>query len=113
VRARNFKSGRAFDRAAGLCFYKTLRAMPKSPPFDVLDSVEDVVEQLRSLLRPGDEVLFKEQGEQKLSRILLELSGREVRCRLVECKLENILCSNCPCLGMATKKPDQKQDKPP
>jgi UDP-N-acetylmuramoyl-tripeptide--D-alanyl-D-alanine ligase len=62
-------------------------------------TVEEAVEHLRAELGRGDVVLFKGRGEQKLSRIALALSGVKVGCCLTFCKLENVLCQDCPKLG--------------
>lgn len=64
-------------------------------------SVGEVTELLRGELRAGDVVLLKGRGEQKLSRIALALSNKDVRCGLEFCRFENVLCQECPNLSTA------------
>ena len=59
-------------------------------------SIDGAVELLRSDLGPGDVVLIKGIGGQKLSRIALRLAGDPVDCPLTHCKLENMVCRECP-----------------
>jgi len=56
------------------------------------------VEILHKLLNPGDLVLLKGRGSQKLQRIVLGLEGRTVQCDLKECKTKITACRNCPML---------------
>jgi UDP-N-acetylmuramoyl-tripeptide--D-alanyl-D-alanine ligase len=59
-------------------------------------TVEEAVALLQNELKPGDVVLIKGRGEQKLARIALALSGVDVGCRKTFCSFENILCQACP-----------------
>jgi UDP-N-acetylmuramoyl-tripeptide--D-alanyl-D-alanine ligase len=53
-------------------------------------------ELLRQELRPGDVVLIKGRGNQRLERVALALQGRPVRCGLSLCPLAvNTRCANC------------------
>jgi UDP-N-acetylmuramoyl-tripeptide--D-alanyl-D-alanine ligase len=70
-------------------------------PVDVASSVVEAAALLRAQLRPGDVVLIKGRGEQKLARIALMLAGRDVRCRRVFCTYDNVLCAVCPQLSDA------------
>lgn len=68
-------------------------------PVDVASSVVEAAALLREQLRPGDVMLIKGRGEQKLARIALILAGRDVRCRRVFCTYDNVLCAVCPQLS--------------
>lgn len=70
-------------------------------PVDVASSVVEAAALLREQLRPGDVVLIKGRGEQKLARIALMLAGRDVRCRRAFCTYDNVLCAVCPQLSDA------------
>lgn len=73
-----------------------LAKLPGAPPHDVVATVEEAVHCLESVLQPGDLLLIKGRGEQKLKRIALLLAGVDVRCHLRDCALENVLCDECP-----------------
>jgi len=77
-----------------------------------LPTVEAVAKSLKNELRSGDVVLIKGRGEEKLERIALELSGRKVRCQIPFCELENILCQECPCLGIPARTSMEKDLSP-
>jgi UDP-N-acetylmuramoyl-tripeptide--D-alanyl-D-alanine ligase len=49
-------------------------------------------------LRPGDVVLVKGRHSQRLERLALLLSGRQVRCELMECTVRIVRCQACPML---------------
>lgn len=68
---------------------------------DVASSVVEAAALLREQLRPGDVVLIKGRGEQKLARIALMLTGRDVRCRRAFCTYDNVRCEACPQLSDA------------
>jgi UDP-N-acetylmuramoyl-tripeptide--D-alanyl-D-alanine ligase len=58
----------------------------------------DVLEALRQLqgrLEPGDVVLLKGRGPQRLERVALGLLGRQVRCALRECPVIGLRCVRC------------------
>lgn len=63
--------------------------------------VQDTIQCLRRLLRPGDVVLVKSRIFWKLDRLVLALQGREVACDLSHCALFSQLCADCPSLGVA------------
>jgi UDP-N-acetylmuramoyl-tripeptide--D-alanyl-D-alanine ligase len=63
-------------------------------------SVRGVVDALRDL-GGGDVVLIKGRHTQRLQRIALALSGRDVRCDLEYCNARLTECSRCPMLGRA------------
>ena len=52
-----------------------------------------------SELRPGDVVLVKGRGTQRLERISLALQGRKVRCDIEFCNLRGLRCDTCPALA--------------
>lgn len=49
-------------------------------------------------LRPGDVVLVKGRGTQRLERVSLALQGRKVRCDIEFCNLRGLRCDSCPAL---------------
>jgi UDP-N-acetylmuramoyl-tripeptide--D-alanyl-D-alanine ligase len=53
---------------------------------------------LRALVRPGDVVLIKGRGSQRLGRLGLALAGRDVRCWIDPCTASCIRCVDCPML---------------
>lgn len=53
---------------------------------------------LRGALRPGDAVLIKGRGPQRLRRIALQLQGRRVGCETSHCKVKVPSCDVCPLL---------------
>jgi len=66
----------------------------------VLDSrIEGAYEWLQSILQPGDAVLFKGGSTQRLRRIVLQLMGKPVACRLKYCGVKVATCDNCPLLN--------------
>lgn len=77
-------------------YWRGFRDVAALPTIDHVRNIEEAVALLRAVLAPGDVVLLKGRGEEKLARIALALSGREIRCRLASCPLENILCQACP-----------------
>jgi UDP-N-acetylmuramyl pentapeptide synthase len=59
-------------------------------------SVTDAIEILRAELRPEDTVLLKGHFTDKLSRIVMQLQGSDVRCRLRSCTVGGPdWCSSC------------------
>jgi UDP-N-acetylmuramoyl-tripeptide--D-alanyl-D-alanine ligase len=69
------------------------------PPGGFLDAGRDVlrgVELLNQDLRPGDTVLIKGRGRQRLERAALVLQGRSVRCNISICPLSmKVQCARC------------------
>jgi UDP-N-acetylmuramoyl-tripeptide--D-alanyl-D-alanine ligase len=72
--------------------------LPSERLFTSTRGVLDAVESLRAILRPGDVVLLKGAGAQRLDRIALALDGRGVRCELRACKVKTTRCDLCPML---------------
>jgi UDP-N-acetylmuramoyl-tripeptide--D-alanyl-D-alanine ligase len=62
---------------------------------DVLDAVGI----LQNILAPGDVVLTKGRGNQRLERIALALTGRTVRCNISSCGAW-VRCESCPMLEL-------------
>ena len=62
------------------------------------ESVLKAVEELRSILDPGDVVLLKGRHSQKLSRIAHALTGRKVKCDIPVCHTKAVTCEECPML---------------
>lgn len=69
--------------------------MRKEALFHAGYSVQAAAELLAAELGPGDVVLIKGRGTQKLDRIALALEGRTVKCGLVTCYLRNPRCAEC------------------
>ena len=74
---------------------------------DAEQSVIRAIELLRDELRPGDVVLLKGQGTQRLERIALGLQGRAVRCDIRHCPVTMPRCVDCSWLerGWTTPPP--------
>lgn len=67
------------------------------PPESAVRVGEDLLkaaELLREELKPGDVVLVKGRGVQRLDRVALSLMGRTVRCNIRYCNL-TVRCDNC------------------
>jgi UDP-N-acetylmuramoyl-tripeptide--D-alanyl-D-alanine ligase len=60
--------------------------------------INHAIKILHKLLRPGDLVLVKGRGSQKLHRIVLGLEDRTVKCTLKQCKTKITTCRSCPML---------------
>jgi UDP-N-acetylmuramyl pentapeptide synthase len=67
----------------------------------VAEDVAAATALLRPELADGDVVLVKGRWMQRLDRITLALSGREVNCRRLQCGLKLLACARCPLLGVA------------
>jgi UDP-N-acetylmuramoyl-tripeptide--D-alanyl-D-alanine ligase len=61
-------------------------------------SVADTAARLGAELRPGDVVLLKGQGNLRLERILLAISGVHVGCTVRRCYVPGLDCARCPML---------------
>lgn len=61
-------------------------------------SVHEAITFLQGRLRPDDVVLVKGRETQRLTRIILALAGRDVRCRVEQCRLHLTFCDDCPLL---------------
>lgn len=71
------------------------------PPEEVTHipgNVLKAAELLHEKLRPGDVVLIKGRGNQRLDRIALSLMGKTVRCNINSCDVKVVRCENCPML---------------
>ena len=53
---------------------------------------------LRGSLDADDVVLVKGRETQRLTRIILALAGRNVRCQVEQCRLHLTFCDDCPLL---------------
>ncbi len=71
-------------------------ALSDAVPVDRVRSIDGAVRLLENVLQPGDVVLLKGRGEEKLSRIALRLAGDPVDCPIPFCTLENVTCQECP-----------------
>jgi len=65
-------------------------------PVESAASIDEAVALLQKDLGPGDVLLIKAAGGEKLSRIALRLAGDPVDCPLTYCKLDNTVCQECP-----------------
>jgi UDP-N-acetylmuramyl pentapeptide synthase len=63
---------------------------------DANGSWERAIELLPRDLGPGDVVLIKGRRVEHMERIRLRLTGREVGCRLVACRVTLTTCDTCP-----------------
>ena len=61
-------------------------------------TVHEAIAFLRSCLSSEDVVLVKGRETQRLTRIILALAGRDVRCRIEQCRLHLTFCDDCPLL---------------
>jgi UDP-N-acetylmuramoyl-tripeptide--D-alanyl-D-alanine ligase len=69
--------------------------------------VHQAAAMLREELHPGDVLLIKGRGEQRLERIALLLQERTVRCELERCRVKFVACEACPMLerGWSDRRP--------
>lgn len=88
TKGEHSSSSRAGARAGGL----------PSAAITSVRSVRAALDELRDLAA-GDVVLIKGRHTQRLQRIALALTGREVRCDLEYCNARLTECSKCPMLG--------------
>jgi UDP-N-acetylmuramoyl-tripeptide--D-alanyl-D-alanine ligase len=72
--------------------------MPPAALVDAGRSLRRAAAAITDVLQPGDVVLIKGRDTQRLDRLSLVLSGRPVRCELVECDVRTIRCDTCPML---------------
>ncbi|HTR41458.1 MAG TPA: Mur ligase family protein [Pseudomonadales bacterium] len=84
---------------------KSLRAAAVDAGMDALaikilgSRLEGAHEWLRTILQPGDLVLLKGSINQKFRRILLQLMGKPVGCRVKLCEVKVATCDCCPLLN--------------
>jgi UDP-N-acetylmuramoyl-tripeptide--D-alanyl-D-alanine ligase len=72
--------------------------MPKASVVNAGRTVHDAAEALSQLLLPGDVLLIKGRGPEKLDRVRLILEGRVVRCDIRYCSFRALDCVDCPML---------------
>jgi UDP-N-acetylmuramyl pentapeptide synthase len=72
--------------------------MPKTAVTNAGRSARDAAEALSQLLQPGDVLLIKGRGPEKLDRVRLILEGRRVGCDIRYCSLRTQECEQCPML---------------
>ncbi|HEX4522255.1 MAG TPA: Mur ligase family protein [Casimicrobiaceae bacterium] len=72
--------------------------MPKSAVINAGRSARDAAEALSEVLLPGDVLLIKGRGPEKLDRVRLILQGRRVGCDIRYCSLRTLECEQCPML---------------
>ena len=72
--------------------------MPGSRIISAGPTPREAAETLRKLLQPGDVVLLKGRGTQRLERVGLILQGRRVLCNISDCRIRSIDCAHCPML---------------
>lgn len=72
--------------------------MPRTSVTDAGHTARDAAEALSQLLHPGDVLLIKGRGPEKLDRVRLILEGRRVGCDIRYCSLRTQECEQCPML---------------
>jgi hypothetical protein len=72
--------------------------MPRTSVTDAGHTARDAAEALSQLLHPGDVLLIKGRGPEKLDRVRLILEGRQVGCDIRYCSLRTQECERCPML---------------
>jgi UDP-N-acetylmuramoyl-tripeptide--D-alanyl-D-alanine ligase len=76
--------------------------MPYEEITHIRGNVLKAAELLLEKLKPGDVVLIKGRGAQRLGRVALSLMGRKVRCDIGYCNLR-VYCENCSMLERGWK----------
>ncbi len=72
--------------------------MPRTSVIDAGRTVHDAADALRQVLHPGDVLLIKGRGPEKLDRVRLILDGRKVGCDIRYCSIRTLECEQCPML---------------
>ncbi|MEP6997483.1 MAG: Mur ligase family protein [Betaproteobacteria bacterium] len=72
--------------------------MPRTSVTDGGRTARQAAEALSQLLQPGDVLLIKGRGPEKLDRVRLILEGRLVRCDIRFCSIRTLECEQCPML---------------
>lgn len=72
--------------------------IPKSAVIYAGPTPQQAAAAVLRVLEPGDVLLVKGRGTQKLDRIRLILQGRRVRCELAFCNMRATDCESCPML---------------
>ena len=67
----------------------------------ILDSsrIDGAYEWLQTIMQPGDLILFKGSQNQRFRRIVLQLMGKPVACRVKYCGVKVSTCDACPLLN--------------
>ena len=72
--------------------------MPRTSVSVAARTAQDAAEALSQILLPGDVLLIKGRGPEKLDRVRLILEGRQVGCDIRYCSLRTLECEQCPML---------------
>ena len=72
--------------------------MARTSVIDAGRTVHDAADALRQVLHPGDVLLIKGRGPEKLDRVRLILDGRKVGCAIRYCSIRTLECEQCPML---------------
>lgn len=72
--------------------------MSRTAVTDAGRTAQQAAEALSKLLLPGDVLLIKGRGPEKLDRVRLILEGRQVGCDIRYCSFRTIECEDCPML---------------
>ena len=72
--------------------------MPRSSVTETGRTVHDAAEALSQILHPGDVLLIKGRGPEKLDRVRLILEGRRVGCDIRYCSFRTLECEDCAML---------------
>jgi len=72
--------------------------MPRTAVTSAGRTARDAAEALSQVLHPGDVLLIKGRGPEKLDRVRLILEGRRVGCDIRYCSLRTQECEQCPML---------------
>ena len=72
--------------------------MPRTAVTSAGRTARDAAEALSQVLHPGDVLLIKGRGPEKLDRVRLILQGRRVGCDIRYCSLRTQECEQCPML---------------
>ncbi|MGA7876420.1 MAG: UDP-N-acetylmuramoyl-tripeptide--D-alanyl-D-alanine ligase [Desulfoferrobacter sp.] len=103
----------AASKAVFICSRKSFRdyrvgamlsGMPQEDLIYAGNNWSTVHAQLQKDLSPGDAVLLKGRGSQRLERIALALEGKSVHCALISCSIGYGTCSLCPMLERGWKR---------
>lgn len=86
------------DAMTGIRTGAAQSGMPRDAVHLVGPRIDHGLEVLRGVLRPGDAVLIKGRGPQRLRRLVLALEGRRVGCTVSHCGVKVPSCDVCPLL---------------
>ena len=103
-----FVGGRFEDYRAG-----AIRGGLQEDRFHRAEHAQDAITLLRNAVDPGEVVLLKGLWQQRLGRVGLALSGRDVQCRADPCPFKRTMCSECPFLSCPTKERPGRPALPP